>query len=232
MHKLTRYRPPPSASTLLLLFDFSLANKLFRLELVTKSAASSTVCIASFISLSSYMFQHARRSQRASLYASLNLLTLHVLLSDLDVARRICSPDNAAAVRLCRQKAPMLPPSKGDRIMASALIDAVTIGISHNLRQRLDPDLYSYVGHYRRNRIGTHRNCSLLLSVLLRLFAFMSITRTKLGKFQPRSTPAHHPLTRSTQPTTTPPSTPVSSPSSASSPTMPQTSRLSPQSQT
>lgn len=138
-------RPPSSMSTLLLLYDFSLANKLFRLELVTKPISPngpSVVPLTSFISSSSYLFQHAHRSSRASSYACLNLLILNVLLSDLDVARRVCSADNAVSVRLCRQRAPALPAVKGDRILGSAMIDAISGGIQHNLRQRLDAGFY------------------------------------------------------------------------------------------
>lgn len=142
---LTYLRPSSQACILLFLYDFALANKLVRLDMVTKfnsTRESQAVPLASFISLSSYLLQHAHRSSRATAYACLTLLTLQVLVSDFDVARQICSPDNAIPVRLCRQKAPLLPAVKNDRILAGAILDAVTGGISHNLRRRLDVELY------------------------------------------------------------------------------------------
>lgn len=142
---LTQIRPSSQANVLLFLYDFTMANKLVRLEMVSKFAStreSNVVPLAAFTSLSSYLLQHAHRSPRVSAYACLNLLTLQVLISDFDVTRQICSPDNATPVRLCRQKAPLLPAVKNDRILAGAILDAVTGGISHNLRRRLDVELY------------------------------------------------------------------------------------------
>jgi len=119
-----------------------------RLEFVTKASTTkdaSTIPFASFLSFSSYLYQHAHRSPRAAAYACTSLLILQVLLSDLNVAGAICGEQNVAPVRICRQKAPMLATVKGDRNLAAATIDAVTGGLSHNMRKRLDVELYMYV---------------------------------------------------------------------------------------
>jgi hypothetical protein len=169
-----------------MLYDFIQANKLMRLAFVQKSLSSTTaysIHLASFISYSSYVFQHAHRSQRVSSYACLDLLIFEVLLSDLDVARQICSADNVGPVRLCRQKAPMLPLTKGDRSLAGALLDAITGGLSHNLRRRLDVELYSYIYTETTSDCSADTYHSLFLSTLTRLITYFSITRTKLGQF-------------------------------------------------
>jgi hypothetical protein len=119
-----------------------------RREFVVKTSGTtdlSTSPIASFISFSSYLYQHGHRSPRTAAYACTSLLILQVLLSDLDVAGEICGEHTAAEVRICRQKAPMLATVKGDRNLAAATIDAVTGGLSHNMRKRLDVELYTYV---------------------------------------------------------------------------------------
>ena len=141
-------RPPYRASTLLFLYDFTLANKVMRLEFVTPAPSipgKTTSAVVGFLSFSSYIFQHAHRTPRAAAYACMSLLILQILLSDLDIAGKICLEDNVAPVRICRQKAPMLATVKGDRNLAAATIDAVTGGLSHNLRKRLDVELYTYV---------------------------------------------------------------------------------------
>jgi len=119
-----------------------------RLEFVTKASTTkdaSTVPFASFLSFSSYLYQHAFRSAKAAAYACTSLLILQVLLSDLNVAGGICGEQNVAPVRICRQKVPMLSTVKADRNLAAATIDAVTGGLSHNMRKRLDVELYTYV---------------------------------------------------------------------------------------
>jgi len=140
-------RPLYRASTLLFLYDFTLANKVMRLEFVTLAPSISgqnAPPVVGFLSFSSYLYQHAHRTPRAAAYACLSLLILQILLSDLDIAGKICREDNVAPVRICRQKAPMLATVKGDRNLAAATIDAITGGLSHNMRKRLDVELYTY----------------------------------------------------------------------------------------
>jgi len=119
-----------------------------RLEFVTKASTTkdaSTVPFANFLSFSSYLYQHAYRSPKAAAYACTSLLILQALLSDFNVLGGICGEQNVAPVRICRQKVPMLSTVKADRNLAAATIDAVTGGLSHNMRKRLDVELYTYV---------------------------------------------------------------------------------------
>lgn len=67
-------------------------------------------------------------------------------------------------VRLCRQRQPYLPYTGGDRILAASIFDIMIDGINHNLRRRLDVDLYI-----------------LCVGIILRLISHLSRSRTRLA---------------------------------------------------
>lgn len=186
--KLFTELPGNDAAVLLATYDFTHANKLFCFNLVTLGARpapavskdakaqtqsqpqppphSSEPPISSFISLTSYLLQHAHRSPRATLYAHLSLMVFRLLVEDPALCKRLCSNDDDArvAVRLCRQRAPHLPLVKTGRPIAASILDLMVDGITHNLRRRLDVGLYT-----------------LLVGILLRLVAHLSRTRTRLA---------------------------------------------------
>lgn len=97
---------------------------------------------ASFLSLSSYLLQHAHRSARVTRYAELNLFTIRILVEDPVLCKRICSDESKRSVRLCRQRQPYLPLVPGERVLATVILDIMVDAISHNLRRRLDINLY------------------------------------------------------------------------------------------
>ena len=136
-------RPGPQAATMLSLYDFTLANKLFCTQLITAPSLDKdhSTPLSILLSFASYLFQHAYRSTRASLYAYLTLLILLVLVEDSVTAKLLC--DNVATVRLSRQRPPLLPFVQKDRPYAAAFIDLLTDGLNHNLRKRLDTGFYS-----------------------------------------------------------------------------------------
>ncbi|KAG0638888.1 hypothetical protein HOY80DRAFT_1009810 [Tuber brumale] len=137
--------PGPNAAILLATYDFVNANKLFCHNFVNYQDSDPKVesPICSYISLTSYLLHHAHRSSRSSLYARLNLLVLRILLEDQSLCKRLTSDDTKSFVRLCRQKPPYLPVVRLKRPLLTAIIDAVVDGINHNLRKRLDVELYS-----------------------------------------------------------------------------------------
>lgn len=149
---------------LLATYDFTHANKLFSLEFVTWSPdKGEEPAFASFISLASYLLQHAHLSQRTTLYCHLNLMIFRLLIEDQILCKRICSEESKAAVRLCRQRSPYLPLVRGERILATAVMDTMVDAINHNLRRRLDVGLYT-----------------LCVGILLRIISYMSRSRTRL----------------------------------------------------
>lgn len=120
--------------------------------------------ISSFLSLTSYLLQHSYTSSRTSQYSRLNLLTLRLLVEDQVLCKRICSDESKMAVRLCRQRQPFLPLVRADRILATSILDTMIDGINHNLKRRLDVELYI-----------------LFIGIILRLISHLSRARTRLN---------------------------------------------------
>ncbi|KAI1944916.1 hypothetical protein LOZ53_002670 [Ophidiomyces ophidiicola] len=157
--------PSSEAAILLAIYDFINANKLFAHCLVSSVSEkrSEESPLSGFLSLTSYMLQHAYRSTRVALYAEINLFSLRILLEDPVLCKHICSEDGKRPVRLCRQRTPHLPAVNGDRIVATVILDIMVDTINHNLRKSLDIYLYSHV-----------------MSVILRLLTYLSSNKTRL----------------------------------------------------
>lgn len=178
--------PSPRAAILLATYDFINANKLFSHNFVNYQETDPTSMldlareegiawtdekiveppICAYFSLTSYLLHHAHRSARSALYARLNLLVLRIMLEDLSLCKRLISDETKGIVRLCRQKPPHLPIFRGKRVLLTAVIDMVADGINHNLRKRLDVELYIS-----------------LMGILMRTISFLIRTRTRLGGF-------------------------------------------------
>ena len=139
------YRPGPEVGVLLSTYDFANANKVFCFNLVKSVSADKSEQpspLSAYLSLTSYMFQHAHRSARAALYTYLSLFVLQILVEDQMLAKRLCSDESKLSVRLCRQRQPYLPVVRGERVPAAVILDMMSDAISHNLRRRLDVDFY------------------------------------------------------------------------------------------
>ncbi|KAL7270888.1 hypothetical protein RUND412_006388 [Rhizina undulata] len=158
--------PAPRVAILLATYDFVNANKLFCHNMVNfqEKDLKEEPPICAYISLTSYLVHHAHRSSRSSLYARLNLVVLRILLEDQGLCKRLTSEETKGVVRLCRQRAPHLPIIRGKRIILTSIIDTVVDGINHNLRKRLDVDLYI-----------------VCVGVLMRSISFLIRTRTRLA---------------------------------------------------
>lgn len=120
--------------------------------------------MAAYLSLTSYLLQHAHLSHRSTYYAHLNLMVFRLLIEDQSICKIICSDESKMVVRLCRQRAPFLPLVKGERPLACSLLDTMIDGINHNLRKRLDVSLYT-----------------LCLGISLRVISYVSRSRTRLA---------------------------------------------------
>jgi hypothetical protein len=139
-------RPEPEAAILLATYDFVNANKLFGYNLVTSlpEKKNEESPFASFLSLTSYLLQHAYRSERVATYSELNLSIIRVLVEEPVLCKRICSEEGKRHVRLCRQRQPHLPLVNGERVLATVIFDIMIDTMTHNLRRRLDVNLYWY----------------------------------------------------------------------------------------
>ena len=129
---------------LLATYDFANANKVFCFNLIKLQSEKATdpSPLSAYLSLTSYLFQHAHRSPRAALYTHLSLLILNILIEDPLLMKRLSGDESKLSVRLCRQRQPYLPIVKGDRAAAAVILDLTIDGINHNLRRRLDVDMY------------------------------------------------------------------------------------------
>ena len=164
-------------------YSFVQANKLFASSLATTSAKSkSEAPFAAFLSLTSYLAHHAHRSQRSTHYALLNLLSLRIIVEDQLLIRRLCSGEVKYALRLCRQRPPHLPLITTERIPASIMLDICTDTISHNLRRRLDVQLYGLavgttlriVSYLGRSKTRLNHHWSYVWGALLSFVKFLA----------------------------------------------------------
>jgi hypothetical protein len=93
----------------------------------------------------------------------MTLLTIQNLVEDLDIVKKLC--ETSVPVRLSRQRPPQLPLVSTDRTLAANIIDIMIDCINHNLRKKLDVELYL-----------------LNMGILLRLITYLSKTRVRLCK--------------------------------------------------
>ncbi|CAL3972878.1 hypothetical protein PZA11_004125 [Diplocarpon coronariae] len=181
--------PGSEAAVLLATYDFAHANKLFCFNFVSLPAEKGLeIPISSFLSLTSYLLQHAHSSLRTTQYSHLNLLIVRLLIEDQVLCKRICSDESKMAVRLCRQRSPYLPLVRGDRVLAASLLDTMIDGINHNLRRRLDVELYilcvgiilRIISHLSRSRTRLNYHWSELFRSLLSLVRFLTTYQADL----------------------------------------------------
>lgn len=159
-------RPDPSAAILLGFYDFTNTNKVFCTNLISSpaNAKSAETPLSAFLSNTSYILHHAYRSSRATLYGLLNILTLRIIVEDLELCKILCNPEPLLSVRLCRQRQPFLPIASISRPAAAVVLDILIDTINHNLRRQLDLSLY----------IAT-------IGLIHRLLSYLSFTRTRLS---------------------------------------------------
>ncbi|SLM33406.1 Domain of unknown function DUF1741 [Lasallia pustulata] len=136
--------PGSETAILVATYDFVNANKLFCFNFITLPGElrDQESPFSAFLSFTSYLLHHAYRSPRATLYGILNLVILRILVEDQVLCKSVCSEENKISVRLCRQRPPFLPLIAGERPVAAFMLDIVVDAINHNLRRRLDIDLY------------------------------------------------------------------------------------------
>ena len=76
------------------------------------------------------------------MYSYIVLVVLRILVEDNTVAKILFSSEKTNTVRLCRQRQPLLPVVRGARPRINVVLDVLVDGITHNLKRRLDTELY------------------------------------------------------------------------------------------
>ncbi|KAF2154428.1 DUF1741-domain-containing protein [Myriangium duriaei CBS 260.36] len=150
--------PHKKAAVLLSIYEFVVHNKQFCSQLISDGGRG----FWELCSFTTYLLHHAHRSTRAALYSHMALIILRIIVEDSPANKRLC--ETLGDVRLCRQRPPTLPITKGDRPLATVIIDVATDAINHNLRTNLDVNLYY-------SAIG----------ILLRITTHLSKSRTRLA---------------------------------------------------
>jgi Domain of unknown function (DUF1741) len=156
--------PSNRGCSMLSAYSFVQANKIFASNVLSMPGESSSeTSFSAFLSATSYLAHHAYRGTRPLHYATLNLLSIQLIVEDPVLVKRICSQDSKITVRLCRQRPPHLPLVASERVPAAAILDICTDTLSHNLKRRLDIHLYT-----------------LSLGIVLRLLTHMDQVKARL----------------------------------------------------
>ena len=156
--------PSQECCSMLAAYTFVQANKIFAADLLSlPESTGRESSFSAFLSSTSYLAHHAHRGVRPSHYATLSLLAIRAMAEDPLLVKRLCSQESKTVVRLCRQRPPHLPLVTSARVPATAILDICTDTLSHNLKKKLDVQLYT-----------------LCLGIMLRLFKHMDQTKTRL----------------------------------------------------
>ena len=174
--------PTKQAAVLLTIYTFVNANKLFAAALASATEKDQETPFAAFLSATSYLTHHAHRSARCQQYALLSLLSIQVMVEDPVLVRRLYSADSKIDARLCRQRAPFLQLETGARTPALIVLDICIDTLSHNLRKRLDIELYSVaigiilhiIGHFGRAKTRLKHHWSYIWGSLMSLIKFLT----------------------------------------------------------
>ncbi|CAG8466983.1 2673_t:CDS:10 [Paraglomus brasilianum] len=166
--------PSPNAAILLTFYDLINTNKQFisiiAQSITPRDSPSTEIsdnkdlqCMRDFLSFTSYMLQH-NRSPRTAIYTKLCLFTILILIENSIVCSYFCDESRNVEIKLCRQRPPQLPYVNGPRPVASAIIDIMVSFVTHNMRRKLQFDLYSYA-----------------LSIIHRIIAFLNKYQIRLA---------------------------------------------------
>ncbi|KIV97791.1 hypothetical protein PV10_01499 [Exophiala mesophila] len=175
--------PDYDASSILSLYSFVHANKLFAANLFNSPLDKDKLApFSTFLSSTSYISHHAYRGQRQSTYAVLSLLSLRIMVEDTILAKKMSSTDSKMTVRLCRQRAPHLPLVTSPRIPATGILDLCTDILSHNLRKKLDVQLYGLalgiilrvITHLEQYKIRLQHHWAYIWGSLISLMRFLT----------------------------------------------------------
>ncbi|KAL1722164.1 hypothetical protein EV715DRAFT_193415 [Schizophyllum commune] len=192
--ELFKDQPIEGSVILLPVYEFLRQNPLF-LDVLLKDvrpeegekADPSSPLLLTTLSFASYVLTHATSiaTLRSLGYANLTMNVLLNIVENDKAVKALCEP-SSMAVRLCRQRQPLLPAPKAGRAPLCALLDCCVLWLRHNLHKRIEAHMYRiciWICHrivwnlqLWRTRLDYH--WSELWAAALGLLTFLS---TKLG---------------------------------------------------
>ncbi|GAO47987.1 DUF1741-domain-containing protein [Saitoella complicata NRRL Y-17804] len=136
--------PGPEVAVLLAVYEFVQNSKVFCMNFIRAppTAPNTESPFSLFLSLTSYLLSHQRRSPHAATSSRLTTLILRILLDDPGTASLLAL--QSSSVRLCRQRTP-LPKLGGmgeERVVMGVVFDLCVQGLEWNLKKRLDVEGY------------------------------------------------------------------------------------------
>ncbi|KAK9449276.1 uncharacterized protein V1518DRAFT_415561 [Limtongia smithiae] len=156
--------PPHYTTILLATSNFVHANKYFARMLVqTKIIAQEESPFGSFISLTSYLLENQHRSERQAIYGRIALLVLRMLVEDPVTMQLMAGIECRTAMRICRQRQPVLVFVRGERFTVEGILDSLICAIDHNMKKALDVRMYA-----------------LVIGIILRIMSQLKRTRVRL----------------------------------------------------
>ncbi|KAI4528315.1 DUF1741-domain-containing protein [Schizophyllum commune Loenen D] len=192
--ELFKDQPIEGSVILLSVSEFLRQNPLF-LEVLLKDirpeegekASTASPLLLTTLSFASYVLTHATSiaTLRSLGYANLVMNVLLNIAENDKAVKALCEP-SSMALRLCRQRQPLLPAPKAGRAPLCAVLDCCVLWLRHNLHKRIEAHMYRmciWICHrivwdlqVWRTRLDYH--WSELWAATLGLLTFLS---TKLG---------------------------------------------------
>ncbi|KAG2156639.1 uncharacterized protein EDB93DRAFT_1127654 [Suillus bovinus] len=186
-------QPIEATVSLLPVFEFLFFNPLFAQVLVdvmhkpsdSKQSALVPPLSHNILSLSSYVLTHASSSAspRTLAYAKLALNTLLVMSENAHIMSAFCKPASSKeAIRLCRQRLPLLPVPSPTRAPICALLDCCVLWLRHNLHKRLEVyafttciwTCYRVIWYLQKERLRLEYDWLELWKAIVDLLGFLS----------------------------------------------------------
>ncbi|KAI5898035.1 uncharacterized protein SCHCODRAFT_02487077 [Schizophyllum commune H4-8] len=144
--ELFKDQPIEGSVILLPVYEFPRQNSLF-LDVLLKDirpeegekASASSPLLLTVLSFASYVLTHATSiaTLRSLGYANLVMNVLLNIAENDKAVKALCEP-SSMAVRLCRQRQPLLPAPKAGRTPLCALLDCCVLWLRHNLHKRIE----------------------------------------------------------------------------------------------
>ncbi|KAI5835984.1 hypothetical protein K523DRAFT_259495 [Schizophyllum commune Tattone D] len=185
--ELFKDQPIEGSVILLSVSEFLRQNPLF-LEVLLKDirpeegekASTASPLLLTTLSFASYVLTHATSiaTLRSLGYANLVMNVLLNIAENDKAVKALCEP-SSMALRLCRQRQPLLPAPKAGRAPLCAVLDCCVLWLRHNLHKRIEAHMYRYEFPSQDNRQKLI-DCRMCIWICHRIVWDLQVWRTRL----------------------------------------------------